>query len=199
MSRLPQTLLRQGLVACASSSLFHAYDRTAGATTGDPNSGAQQFQARVACHSLVPGRNRTGSSPASVGGRKAVTAGGFQRYPPALTDPGVVWDERSLDTRIADSDAFPPSPRMGFRGLPDRQARADLVACLVQIGPGGAAPTATTSSPPTAPSRRSGRPTCAPRPTAATAVIVGAGMMGDRTSAVFAIPGEISLYITPGC
>ena len=232
MSRLSQTLLRQGLVARASFSMVYAHHRAAGATTGDPNSGARQFRACAACHSLVPGRNRTGSSLAGVVGRKAGTADGVRRYSSALTDSGVVRDERSLDAWTANPEAFLPGTRKGFRGLPDAQARADLIAYLVQIGPGGAArqpdgmgmgcddelPDLKRVEPR---NRVTAIPRCANGYDVTTAdgaivtfwetdgsdrgqapgkpVIVGAGMMGDRTSVVFAAPEEISPYIAPGC
>ncbi|MGH7292912.1 MAG: c-type cytochrome, partial [Myxococcota bacterium] len=54
------------------------------AEEGDTANGARVFAACAACHSLAPGRHRTGPSLAGVLGRKAGTAEGFRRYSPAL-------------------------------------------------------------------------------------------------------------------
>lgn len=106
---------------------------------GDPAAGAKQFGACAACHSLAPGRNRTGPSLAGVVGRKAGTAPGFRRYSQALKDSSTVWDEQSLNDWLTDPQAFLPGTRMAFRGLPDPRARADLIAYLAQAGPNGTA------------------------------------------------------------
>ena len=107
------------------------------AATGDPEQGAQAFRACIACHSLEPGKHRTGPSLAGILGRKAGTAEGFRRYSPALKSADVLWNEASLDTWIADPRAFIPGNRMTFPGLPDAQARADLIAHLAKSHPEG--------------------------------------------------------------
>jgi cytochrome c len=103
-----------------------------GAGPGDPEQGASAFRACAACHSLQPGRHLTGPSLAGVFGRKAGTAAGFRRYSPALKAADVVWNEMTLDAWIADPQALIPGNRMTFPGLPDAQARADLIAFLAQ-------------------------------------------------------------------
>jgi len=47
----------------------------------------------------------------------------------------VTWDSAALDAWITNPQAFIPGNRMPFRGIPDQQARADIIAFL-------AAPTA---------------------------------------------------------
>jgi cytochrome c len=209
------------------------------AAAGDPSEGARAFRACAACHALLPGQHRTGPSLAGVVGRKAATAEGFRRYSPALKAADLVWDEATLDAWIADPQALVPGNRMTFRGLPDRQARADLIAYLAQassgeapaepggggmMGMSGELPDLKTLGPEhqvTAVRR------CGDTYEVATAdgasepywelnlrfktdgselgpapgkpVIVGAGMMGDRASVVFASPQEISPFIKPGC
>jgi cytochrome c len=102
-----------------------------GAETGDPARGADLFgRACAACHSLQPGRNKTGPSLAGVVGRKAGDLPSFHRYSPALKNSGVTWDPAALDAWIKDPQAFIPGNRMPFRGIPDAQARADIVAYL---------------------------------------------------------------------
>ncbi len=207
------------------------------AAPGDPGEGARAFRACAACHALEPGRHRTGPSLAGVVGRKAASAEGFRRYSPALKAANVVWDEGTLDAWIADPQALVPGNRMAFRGLPDRQARADLIAYLAQAGsgetpaqPGGGgmgggelpdlktlgpehqvtavrhcedtyevATADGTSEPYWELNLRFKTDGSELGPAPGKPVIVGAGMMGDRASVVFASPQEISPFIVPGC
>src|SRR5262245_29865440 len=69
---------------------------------GDAENGARAFRVCGACHSLEPGRHKTGPSLAGVLGRKAGTAEGFHRYSAALKGADVVWNETTLDAWIAD-------------------------------------------------------------------------------------------------
>ena len=92
--------------------------------------GAKAYQACVACHSLEPGRHFTGPSLASLFGRKAGTATGFQRYSDALQRSGVVWDEKTLDAWIRDPAGFIPGNEMTFSGLKNEKMRRDLVQYL---------------------------------------------------------------------
>jgi cytochrome c len=101
------------------------------AETGDPARGADLFgRACAACHSLQPGRNRTGPSLAGIVGRKAGDLPSFHRYSAALKGSGVTWDLAALDAWIMNPQAFIPGNRMPFRGIPDPQARADIIAYL---------------------------------------------------------------------
>jgi cytochrome c len=109
----------------------------ADSATGYPEKGAQVFRACAACHTLVPGEHRTGPSLAGIWGRKADTAFSFSRYSPALRSAGVIWDAQRLDGWLADPKRFIPGNRMTFPGLPDEQARADLIAWLEQASAQG--------------------------------------------------------------
>jgi cytochrome c len=97
---------------------------------GNPEEGTRVFRACIACHTLEPGSHRTGPSLASVFGREAGTAPGFNRYSPALRGAGIVWDAATLDAWLADPAGLIPDNRMTFPGIPDAQARADLIAYL---------------------------------------------------------------------
>jgi cytochrome c len=113
-----------------------------GRAAGDPEAGAQVFEACAACHTLEPGAHRTGPSLAGVFGRKAGTAEGFQRYSDALKSADLVWREDTLSGFLADPQAFLPGNRMTFSGIPDAQARADVIAYLKDMSErpaGGAA------------------------------------------------------------
>jgi cytochrome c len=105
---------------------------------GDPEVGAQVFQTCAACHTLEPGAHRTGPSLAGAFGRKAGTAEGFHRYSDALRSAELVWREDTLNTFLADPQAFLPGNRMTFPGILDTQARADVIAYL-QTATAGAA------------------------------------------------------------
>jgi cytochrome c len=97
---------------------------------GDPEAGAQAFRACAACHTLEPGEHRTGPSLAGVFGRKAGTAEGFRRYSDAMRSADLVWREDTLNGFLADPQAFLTGNRMTFSGIPDAQARADVIAYL---------------------------------------------------------------------
>lgn len=227
------------LLGAASCAFLAGVPLSAIAASGDPAQGAQLFgRACGACHSLAPGEHRTGPSLAGVVGRKAGTADGFHRYSQALKDFGAIWDERTLDAWITDPRAFLPGTRMVFRGAPDPQARADLIAYLAQVGQQGPAQRpgemvgmgdgdlpdlkqvgpqnrvtairrcadgydVTTADGTTATfwetNLRFKTDSSDRGPEPGKPVIVGAGMVGDRASVIFAAPEEISAYIVLGC
>ena len=226
------------LLAAASWAFFAGAPPSAVAASGDPAQGARLFgRAWGACHSLEPGRHRTGPSLAGVVGRRAGTADGFRRYSPALKGADVVWNEATLDTWIADPQVFLPGNRMVFRGLPDAKLRADLMAYLVQAdnqtaeaSPGGmgmgggdlpdlktlghehrvtavrycqdtydVATADGTSEPYWETNLRFKTDGSRLGPEPGKPVIVGAGMMGDRASIIFAAPNEISAFIQIAC
>jgi cytochrome c len=101
-----------------------------GSAAGNPDAGAQEFQTCAACHTLEPGVHRTGPSVAGVFGRKAGAAEGFRRYSDAMRSADLVWREDTLSGFLADPQAFLPGNRMTFSGIPDAQARADVIAYL---------------------------------------------------------------------
>ncbi len=105
----------------------------------EPDFGATTFsRACAACHSLQPNRNMTGPSLAGVWGRKAGGLATFDRYSPALKSANVVWDGGSLDQWLKSPSRFIPQNRMTFPGIPDAQARTDLIAYLKRASSGTA-------------------------------------------------------------
>ena len=97
---------------------------------GDAKRGASVFRACMACHSLEPGVHRTGPSLAGLWGRKAGSIEGFTRYSSVLKRSEVLWNERTLDKWLRDSQAMIPGNYMIFQGVGDERARADLIAFL---------------------------------------------------------------------
>jgi cytochrome c len=117
-------------VAWIAAALLAATAGTARAE-GDAARGEKLFVECAACHSLEKGQESVGPSLYGVFGRKAGEGGDF-RYSPALKRSGIAWDERTIETFIADPQATVPGNRMPFAGIPDAAARADLIAYLAK-------------------------------------------------------------------
>ena len=103
---------------------------------GDVARGAQVARACLACHSLTAGRHLTGPSLFAVVGREAGSAEGFTRYSQALKRSGLTWDEQQLDAWLKNPAALVPGNTMGFPGIDDAGARADLIAYLEAVSAG---------------------------------------------------------------
>lgn len=100
------------------------------AIAGDPVRGQGLYESRcIACHS--PDTNRVGPLHRGVVGRVSGTVPGFA-YSKAVKQARVSWDERSLDTWLADPQVFIPGQRMNFR-VTDPTDRADLIAYLATL------------------------------------------------------------------
>ena len=54
------------------------------------------------------------------------------RYSPAIKRSGISWTPQTLDTFIADPQKMVPANRMPYAGMPDADARADLIAYLLK-------------------------------------------------------------------
>ncbi|MCZ7563089.1 MAG: cytochrome c family protein [Burkholderiales bacterium] len=106
---------------------------------GDAERGARAFRQCIACHSIEPGLHMTGPSLASVLGRKAGSIEGFTRYSDALRAAQLTWTEATLDQWLRDPAALVPGNTMTFPGIPDAQARQDIVAYLKAVPQGTAA------------------------------------------------------------
>ena len=100
------------------------------AQTGDATRGERVYRSCVACHSLEPNRNMTGSSLAELWNRRAGGLPSFPRYSPALKSAGIIWNDDTLDEWIKDPQHFIPGNTMTFPGMKDARQRADLLAFL---------------------------------------------------------------------
>lgn len=127
---------RRGAIAGLAALMVGVPARAA----GDAARGAKVAQTCFACHSLNPGRHLTGPSLAGVVGRKAGTAPMFGRYSDALRKSGLTWDEAHLDAWLKNPAALVPGNAMGFPGIDDPAARADLIAYLEAVSAGRAKP-----------------------------------------------------------
>lgn len=120
-----------GLIAMAAASVAFG--------AGDAERGAKVFGACIACHTFEPDRHLSGPSLAGVWGREAGGAPNFRRYSDALKRSNLVWDEKTLDAWLRNPRTLVPGNTMRFDGIPDEQARADLVAFLKAAAEGKAA------------------------------------------------------------
>ena len=96
----------------------------------DAGRGKAVFEQCAACHSFEPGHNETGPHLKGLIGRKTASVEDFI-YSPAMRRANVTWTPETLDAYLKDPQAPPfRGNRMPFAGIPDTQARADLVAYL---------------------------------------------------------------------
>ena len=101
---------------------------------GDAANGQRVFAQCRACHSLTDGQNRVGPHLAGLFGREAGGVEGYA-YSAAMKDSGIVWDDDSLDSHLAQPKDFIPGNKMGLvfpRGVQNAQDREDLIAYLRQ-------------------------------------------------------------------
>jgi cytochrome c2 len=97
----------------------------------DPEKGKVQFEQCAACHSLDAGKAEVGPSLHDLFGRRSA-AEDFN-YSPVMRRANILWTPELLDAFLANpQDGLFRGNRMPFAGMPDSQARADLVAYLKQ-------------------------------------------------------------------
>ena len=100
----------------------------------DAGRGKAVFEQCAACHSLESGHNETGPYLKNIIGRKSASVDDFI-YSPAMRRANVTWTSDQLDAFLKDPQAPPfRGNRMPFAGIPDAQARADLIAYLQASG-----------------------------------------------------------------
>lgn len=97
--------------------------------SGDATAGAAIFPQCRACHVRDAGVNRTGPSLHDIVGSEAGGIDGFT-YSDANANSGITWTPEKLFQYLENPRRVTPGTRMAFRGLPDPQDRADLIAFL---------------------------------------------------------------------
>jgi cytochrome c len=104
------------------------------AVAQDAGRGKAVFEQCAACHSLESGHNETGPYLKGIVGRKSAGVDDFI-YSPAMRRANVTWTPEQLDAFLKDPQAPPfRGNRMPFAGIPDAQARADVIAYLQSAG-----------------------------------------------------------------
>jgi cytochrome c len=115
-----------GTVALAMTMLV----ATAVWAAGDVSRGKEIFQRTcINCHSTEIGVNKIGPSLHGVVGREVAIVPDFI-YSDALKATGKTWTEAELDAYLADPRGAMHGVRMFFKGLPDADQRADVIAYL---------------------------------------------------------------------
>jgi cytochrome c len=100
------------------------------ASAQDPAHGKAVFEQCAACHSFDPTQHEVGPHLKGLFGRKSASVDDFT-YSPAMRRANVTWTPELLDGFLKEPQAPPfRGNRMPFAGLPDAQARADLIAYL---------------------------------------------------------------------
>ncbi|ABV94533.1 cytochrome c [Dinoroseobacter shibae DFL 12 = DSM 16493] len=100
---------------------------------GDPERGAQLFRQCASCHQIGDGaESRVGPHLNEIYGRRA---GSIERFSYSdgmlrMGADGLIWDLRTLDAYIANPRALVSGTRMSYRGMPEAQDRADLLAYM---------------------------------------------------------------------
>jgi len=96
---------------------------------GDAAAGEKVFRKCKACHSVEAGKNKVGPTLHGVFGRSAGTVEGF-KYSDAMMESGIVWDEETLDTYLANPKKSVPGTRMAFPGLKKEEDRVNVITYL---------------------------------------------------------------------
>jgi len=100
------------------------------AVDGDPIAGRAIFQRTCQnCHSLEVGVNKVGPTLWHVVGRQPASIQGYD-YSEAMRGNKTPWDVAALNTYLADPRGDVHGVKMAFKGLPDAQDRADVIAYL---------------------------------------------------------------------
>jgi len=119
--------LLTALAATLAASTIYA------APVGDPAAGAAVFAKCTACHQVGPGaQDMVGPHLNGLFGRAAAAHDGY-KYSASMAragSDGLIWTAETLDAYFENPRALVSKTRMSFRGMPDPQDRADLLAYL---------------------------------------------------------------------
>jgi cytochrome c len=99
---------------------------------GDPAKGKQQFSKCSICHSAEAGEDKVGPSLAGIVGRKSASDAKFA-YSAAMKNFNQTWDEKTLDTYLANPRQTVPGTKMVYPGLKNQADRDDLIAYLATL------------------------------------------------------------------
>lgn len=109
----------------------YAFAASSALAAEDPEKGKALFEHCAACHSLESGTSEVGPSLHGLFGRRAASED--FNYSPAMRRANIIWTPELLDAYLADPQGGVfRGNRMPFSGMPDAQARADLIAYLRQ-------------------------------------------------------------------
>jgi cytochrome c len=98
--------------------------------SADPAAGEKLFRACAACHKVEAGANGTGPYLYGVVGREVDTATGYTQYSGQLELVADVWTPENLNAFLENPREYAPGTKMAYRGMPDMEDRANLIAWL---------------------------------------------------------------------
>ena len=101
--------------------------------SADPAKGEKAFRACKACHAVEDGKNGTGPTLYGVVNRAVGAVDGFG-YSGKLVAVASTWTPEELDAFLEDPKGYAPGTKMSYRGMPDAEDRANLIAWLNTIG-----------------------------------------------------------------
>ena len=97
---------------------------------GDADKGSIIYEEACGqCHQLTPGLNKKGPQLMNIYGAKAAQLADYD-YSKGLTSSGWVWDAKTLDTYIADSEKAITDSKMLADPMPNANERSDVIAYL---------------------------------------------------------------------
>jgi len=99
----------------------------------DAAKGEKVYNKCKACHSLEDGKNGTGPTLFGVVDRGVDAVAGYG-YSGALEKVADVWSTENLNDFLIDPKGYAPGTKMGFKGLPKPEDRANLIAFLQANG-----------------------------------------------------------------
>lgn len=86
------------------------------------------------CHSIREGDHRLGPSLYGIVGKKAGTVSGYDPSP-AIRQSGIVWDEKNLDSFIANPEALIHGNAMKpYGGIASEEERQKIIGYLKSTG-----------------------------------------------------------------
>ena len=95
----------------------------------DASAGSRLWAQCRACHALEEGRNGVGPYLHGVVNREIGAVDGFN-YSGALTQAGDLWTPEVLSQFLLNPNALTPGTSMSYRGMPNVQDRANLIAYI---------------------------------------------------------------------
>jgi len=101
--------------------------------SADASAGEKLFRQCKACHALEPGKNGTGPSLFGVVDRAVASEAGYT-YSGKLVAVAETWNAENLNDFIENPKGYAPGTKMSYKGMPDVEDRANLIAWLATNG-----------------------------------------------------------------
>ena len=100
--------------------------------SADAGAGERLWRQCSACHKVEDGVNGTGPHLYGIVGREVAAVGGYN-YSGNLAPVADVWTPENLNGFLAAPSDWAPGTKMSYRGMPDIEDRANLIAYLDSV------------------------------------------------------------------